>query len=281
MKELIKAIRSAANMNQEQFASALGTTPLSINRWENGKTMPNRMAQTQLYNFCKERELDVVEIIVNAKEYTDENNKLVLYHGSKKGIDGDIAPISRGECDFGKGFYMGTTTLQPLTLVCNEDKPKFYAVELDTTDLKVLTVDIGMDWAMLIAYYRKEMESAKGTPVYEKYAHMADGYDLIIGYIANDRMYTELSRFFNRTLTDVALINCLSALDLGKQYVAVSEKACKQIKVLKEYPLSQLELALLKDMSAERRKEGIALAEEIEIKYRREGKYFDEILRGE
>ena len=281
MKELIKAIRSAANMNQEQFASALGTTPLSINRWENGKTMPNRMAQTQLYNFCKERELDVVEIIVNAKEYTDENNKFVLYHGSKKGIDGDIAPISRGECDFGKGFYMGTTTLQPLTLVCNEDKPKFYAVELDTTDLKVLTVDIGMDWAMLIAYYRKEMESAKGTPVYEKYAHMADGYDLIIGYIANDRMYTELSRFFNRTLTDVALINCLSALDLGKQYVAISEKACKQIKVLKEYPLSQLELALLKDMSAERRKEGIALAEEIEIKYRREGKYFDEILRGE
>ena len=281
MKELIKAIRSAANMNQEQFASVLGTTPLSINRWENGKTLPNRMAQTQLYNFCKERELDVVEIIVNAKEYTDENNKLVLYHGSKKGIDGDIAPISRGECDFGKGFYMGTTTLQPLTLVCNEDKPKFYAVELDTTDLKVLTVDIGMDWAMLIAYYRKEMESAKGTPVYEKYAHMADGYDVIIGYIANDRMYTELSRFFNRTLTDVALINCLSALDLGKQYVAVSEKACKQIKVLKEYPLSQLELALLKDMSAERRKEGIALAEEIEIKYRREGKYFDEILRGE
>ena len=281
MKELIKAIRSAANMNQEQFASALGTTPLSINRWENGKTIPNRMAQTQLYNFCKERELDVVEIIVNAKEYTDENHKLVLYHGSKKGIDGDIAPISRGECDFGKGFYMGTTTLQPLTLVCNEDKPKFYAVELDTTDLKVLTVDIGMDWAMLIAYYRKEMESAKGTPVYEKYAHMADGYDLIIGYIANDRMYTELSRFFNRTLTDVALINCLSALDLGKQYVAVSEKACKQIKVLKEYPLSQLELALLKDMSAERRKEGIALAEEIELKYRREGKYFDEILRGE
>ena len=281
MKELIKAIRSAANMNQEQFASALGTTPLSINRWENGKTMPNRMAQTQLYNFCKERELDVVEIIVNAKEYVDENNKLVLYHGSKKGIDGDIAPISRGECDFGKGFYMGTTTLQPLTLVCNEDKPKFYAVELDTTDLKVLTVDIDMDWAMLIAYYRKEMERAKGTPVYEKYAHMADGYDLVIGYIANDRMYTELSRFFNRTLTDVALINCLSALDLGKQYVAISEKACKQIKVLKEYPLSQLELALLKDMSAERRKEGIALAEEIEIKYRREGKYFDEILRGE
>ena len=281
MKDLIKAIRSAANMNQEQFAATLGTTALSINRWENGKTLPNRMAQTQLYNFCKEHAIDVAQLIIDTKAYGDTDNKLVLYHGSKKGIVGDIAPISRNECDFGSGFYMGTNTLQPLTLVCNEDKPKFYTVELDITGLKVLTVEIGMDWAMLIAYYRKEMESAKDTPIYEKYAHMADGYDVIIGYIANDRMYTELSRFFNRTLTDVALINCLSALDLGKQYVAISEKACKQIKILKEEPLSGLELSLLKDMSAERRKEGIALAEEIEVKYRREGKFFDEILKGE
>ena len=281
MKDLIKAIRFAANMNQEQFASALGTTPLSINRWENGKTLPNRMAQTQLYNLCKEHAIDVAQLIIDTKAYGDTDNKLVLYHGSKKGIVGDIAPISRDECDFGSGFYMGTNTLQPLTLVCNEDKPKFYTVELDLTGLKVLTVEIGMDWAMLIAYYRKEMESAKGTPIYEKYAHMSDGYDVIIGYIANDRMYTELSRFFNRTLTDVALINCLSALDLGKQYVAITEKACKQIKILKEEPLSQLELSLLKDMSAERRKEGITLTEEIEVKYRREGKFFDEILKGE
>ena len=281
MKDLIKAIRFAANMNQEQFAATLGTTPLSINRWENGKTLPNRMAQTQLYNFCKEYAIDVAQLIIDTKAYGDTDNKLVLYHGSKKGIVGDIAPISRNECDFGSGFYMGTNTLQPLTLVCNEDKPKFYTVELDLAGLKVLTVEIGMDWAMLIAYYRKEMESAKGTAIYEKYAHMADGYDVIIGYIANDRMYTELSRFFNKTLTDVALIHCLSALDLGKQYVAISEKACKQIKILKEEPLSQLELSLLKDMSAERRKEGIALAEEIEVKYRREGKFFDEILKGE
>lgn len=281
MKDLIKAIRFAANMNQEQFASALGTTSLSINRWENGKTLPNRMAQTQLYNFCKEHAIDVAQLIIDTKAYGDTDNRLVLYHGSKKGIAGDIAPISREECDFGSGFYMGTNTLQPLTLVCNEDKPKLYTVELNMTGLKVLTVEIGMDWAMLIAYYRKEMESAKGTPIYEKYAHMADGYDVIIGYIANDRMYTELSRFFNKTLTDVALIHCLSALDLGKQYVAISEKACKQIKILKEESLSQLERSLLKDMSAERRKSGIALAEEIEVKYRREGKFFDEILKGE
>ena len=280
MKDLIKNIRNSVNMNQEQFADCLGTTVLSINRWENGKTEPNKMAQKQLYQFCKDNDVDLAKMIIESMTYENTDNKLILYHGSKKGIVGDIAPISRDECDFGQGFYMGTSTLQPLTLVCAEEKPKFYTVELDLTGLKVLNVDIGLEWALLIAYYRKEMESAIGTEIYEKYANFTNGYDIIIGYIANDRMYTELSRFFNKTLTDTALIHCLSALDLGKQYVAITEKACKQIKILKEESLSQLELAILRDMSVERRKEGIALADEIEVKYRREGKFFDEILGG-
>lgn len=80
-------------------------------------------------------------------------------------------------------------------------------------------------------------------------------------------------------MTDVALIHCLSALNLGKQYVAISQKACKQIEILKEETLSQLELALLRDMSAKRRGEGVKIAKKIEIGYRREGRYFDELLR--
>ena len=281
MKDLIRTIRSSAGMNQERFASALGTTPLSINRWENGKTIPNRMAQMQLYNFCKEHDIDVIGSIMDSNSWPGSDDKVILYHGSKKGIVGDIAPISRGDCDFGSGFYMGTDVLQPLTLICNEERPKLYAVELDMTGLKVLNMDVGIDWAMLIAYHRKEMENVRGTPIYERYAHMLDGYDVVIGHIADDRMYIELSRFFNKSLTDVALVNCLSVLDLGRQYVAISERACERIRVLNETSLSQLELLLLRDMSIQRRKEGIALTERMEVRYRREGRYFDEILEGD
>lgn len=32
---------------------------------------------------------------------------IILYHGSKGGIKGNIKPISREFCDFGKGFYLG------------------------------------------------------------------------------------------------------------------------------------------------------------------------------
>lgn len=50
------------------------------------------------------------------------NKAVTLYHGSKSGIYGKIAPISREHCDFGKGFYMGTDRTQPLTLICNSEK---------------------------------------------------------------------------------------------------------------------------------------------------------------
>ena len=282
MKELIRMIRAKANMNQEQFASALGTTAVSINRWENGKAVPNQMAQTNLHQFCKNQGIDVADLVIELfrYEHTTDDGRNIFYHGSKKGIIGDIAPISRAECDFGQGFYMGTSTLQPLSLVCAEDKPKFYTVEFDLSGLKVLVVEIGMDWAMMIAYYRKQMEKVKGTPIYEKYAHFADGYDVIVGYIANDRMYTELARFFNGTITDVALHKCLSVLDLGKQYVAITQKACDQIKILEERDLYLLERLALQDKSVERRTEGIALADEVVKQYRREGQFFDEILGG-
>ena len=280
MKDLIKIIRTKANMNQEQFASALGTTAVSINRWENGKSIPNQMAQTNLYQFCKTQKIDVADIVTKMLRYEHTDGRNIFYHGSKKGITGDIAPISREECDFGQGFYTGTDTLQPLTLVCAEDKPKFYTVDFDLSNLKILEVDIGMDWAMMIAYYRKQMERVKGAPIYEKYAHFADGYDVIVGYIANDRMYTELARFFNGTITNVALLKCLSALDLGKQYVAITQKACDQIKILEERDLHLLERLALQDKSVERRAEGIVLADEIVKQYRREGKFFDEILGG-
>lgn len=280
MKKLIKRIRELAGLSQEQFAGALGTTPVSINRWENGKTVPNLMAQKQIYEFCLAKGIDIASVVVNSFEYPSDDNRIIVYHGSRDGIKGDIAPISREECDFGKAFYMGTNTLQPLTLVCMEKSPKFYAIEPKLDGLKTIKIGIGMDWAMIIAYYRKQMESAKGTAIYEKYAHFLDGYDLVIGYIANDRMYTELTNFFEGNITDVALLKCLSALDLGMQYVALTPKACKQMKILSERTIEPLELSVLQEMSAKRRKEGIELADEIVKQYRREGKYFDEILGG-
>ena len=62
---------------------------------------------------------------------------------------------------------------------------------------------------------------------------------MMIGYIANDRMFVVLDRFFNGEITDMALMHSLSALKLGKQYVALTEKACEKIEILDEHRLTE------------------------------------------
>ena len=122
------------------------------------------------------------------------------------------------------------------------------------------------------------MEKIKETDLYNKYRDMMTDKDLIIGSIANDRMFYVIDNFFVGNVTDVALVNSLSALQLGRQYVTVSQKGCDAVRIEKEIPLSYLERLVMKEVADENRAKGISLANDICKNYRREGKFFDEIL---
>lgn len=41
--EEIKELRLSLGVSQERFAAALGTTVVTVNRWENGKAIPSRL----------------------------------------------------------------------------------------------------------------------------------------------------------------------------------------------------------------------------------------------
>ena len=283
MKDIIKKIRNHINLSQTEFADWLGVSFATVNRWENGHAVPNKLAQTKLYEICNEKKIPVYEMILDKiKQATDnislEKNRILLYHGSKSGIVGGIEPKSRKQCDFGKGFYMGTDPNQPLTLICDYEESKFYIVSICADALKSLEVNTDIDWAMLVAYNRGNMEKIKDTDLYNKYRDMMTDKDLIIGSIANDRMFYVIDNFFVGNVTDVALVNSLSALQLGRQYVTVSQKGCDAVRIEKEIPLSYLERLVMKEVADENRAKGISLANDICKNYRREGKFFDEIL---
>ena len=219
------------------------------------------------------------QIVFEGNRIISTNETVTLYHGSKSGIRGAIAPVSRERCDFGKGFYMGTDRTQPLTLICNYPNARLYTLSVDLSGLKILDVEVGLDWALLVAYNRGKMESVKHSAIYNRFADLGKECDMIIGYIANDRMFVVLDRIFNGEITDLALINCLSALKLGKQYVALTERACQNIKILDEQKLTENDRDKLKQESEANRSKGIAMAGEICRKYRRDGRFFDEILK--
>lgn len=283
MHNLIKQIREYLNISQTELAGLLNVTFATVNRWENGRAIPNKLAQTTLYDICKENEVPVYDITLNkiakaAESVSPTKGRILLYHGSKSGIEGRIEPKSRSQCDFGKGFYMGTDPSQALTLICDYDKSKFYVVSVDTTFLNMIEVSADIEWAMLVAYHRGRMETIKGTPLYEKYRNLSKDKDIIIGSIANDRMFYVIDNFFIGNITDAALVGSLSALQLGKQYVAVTQKGCDAIQIEAEVELSHLERLYIQELAEANRAKGISLANNICKSYRREGLFFDELL---
>jgi len=283
MQDLIKKIRSHMNMNQTEFAELLNVTFATANRWENGRALPNKLAQDKIYDLCKEYDVPVYDMVLEKIKAASgsielDKGRVLLYHGSKAGIEGTIAPKSRKQCDFGEGFYMGTEPSQALTLICDYESAKFYIVSISVDDLAVLDVPADLEWAMIVAYHRGRMEKIKGTPFYSKYLEITKDKDLVIGSIANDRMFFVIDNFFIGNITDAALINSLSALELGKQYVAVTQKGCDAVRVEKEIPISYLEKLFMKEVSEANRVKGSSLANDICRNYRREGLFFDEIL---
>lgn len=283
MQKLIKQIRTYLNMSQTEFAEQLNVTFQTVNRWENGRALPNKLAQSKMFDLCKERQVPVYDITLKRIAEESEAIKLkadrvLLYHGSKSGIEGSIEPKSRKQCDFGKGFYMGTDPGQALTLICDYEKSKFYIVSVSMDNLAHIEVPADIDWAMLVAYHRGKMEKINSTPFYNKYRDMTANKDLIIGNIANDRMFFVIDNFFVGNVTDMALINSLFALQLGKQYVVISQKGCDAVHIEAEVELSYLERLFIKETAEENRARGISLANDICKNYRREGMYFDEIL---
>ena len=272
-------------MSQTEFANRLNVTFQTVNRWENGRAVPNRLAQSTMYELCKNKSVPVYEMTLNKiaeamKAVKTDSGRMLLYHGSKSGIEGTIEPKSRKQCDFGKGFYMGTEPSQALTLICDYEKSKFYIVSVAADSLAQVEVPADIDWAMLVAYHRGRMEKINGSDFYNKYRDMTANKDLVIGSIANDRMFFVIDNFFVGNVTDAALVHSLSALQLGKQYVAVSQKGCDAVRIEAEVSLSYLERLFMKEVAEENRTKGISLANDICKNYRREGMFFDEILDG-
>ena len=106
-------------MSQAEFAEKLKVSFETVNRWENGHAIPNKLAQATLHELCKENNVPVYDMILDkikkiAGDITADPGRILLYHGSKSGIEGNIEPKSRSKCDFGKGFYMGTEPGQAL-----------------------------------------------------------------------------------------------------------------------------------------------------------------------
>ncbi|MBQ7715776.1 MAG: helix-turn-helix transcriptional regulator, partial [Clostridia bacterium] len=88
MQILIKQIRAYLKMSQAEFAEHLNVTFASVNRWENGRTLPNKLAQTRIYEICKSNNVPVYDLTLErissiAAGTKPSTGRILLFHGSK------------------------------------------------------------------------------------------------------------------------------------------------------------------------------------------------------
>ena len=60
---IVKNAREKLGMSQEEMAHALKISFATINRWENGKTHPNKMAKSVFFAFCEQHGIKAEAIL--------------------------------------------------------------------------------------------------------------------------------------------------------------------------------------------------------------------------
>ena len=211
---------------------------------------------------------------------------MLLYHGSKSGIQGNIRPISRNACDFGSGFYMGDKPDQPKGLIAAYPHNKFYEIEYDVDGL--IEKNFGddytsqIDWAMFVSYNREPERIAQYEKLCAKYMEYNESNDMIVGLIADDKMTQVMNLFFGGIMCDKAFLDALRYVKLGKQYVLKTDKACEKgrFHIQSEHKLTDAEIKLIRAQNTNRVNQLNHLIDQIQTKYRRaqDVKFFDEIL---
>ena len=53
--EILKEARRELKLSQEQFAHELSVSFTTLNRWENNKAKPSRLAMIQIKDYCKQK----------------------------------------------------------------------------------------------------------------------------------------------------------------------------------------------------------------------------------
>ena len=213
----------------------------------------------------------------------DFEKDLILYHGSKGGIDGEIMPISRVRCDFGKGFYMGTDINQAKEIIVNDDNPYYYKVELKISEIpkdKILVLDNNL-WIKMVLANRKQVPEFNNLHLAKELLNTISKYDIVVGNIADDKMREAFSAFADNSLTDEGLFYCLDHVDYGMQVVAKTEYACSKISILEEKKLYGKELEDATQNAVLRRYECRNIVNEAKKKFNRVGMRLFDFIENE
>ena len=279
--EDIAAVKELLGISSDEFAKKMGVSRVTLSKWLTGKSEISEINTTAFYDFAFNAGIRLNKIKEQLyKEELSEKCHVALFHGSKNGIEGKIELAkSKKSNDFGAGFYCGENLEQSAMFVAGFPDSSLYIFDFDTKGLKRRVFGVSNEWMLAIAYFRNRLGGFASSKIIKSLLDSINDTDYIVAPIADNRMFDLIDEFADGQISDVQCQHCLSATDLGAQYVLVSEKAVNHAVLLRHRYLSAGE----KEHYLERRSSDHTVSMD-KVKaakrtYRNQGKYIDEILK--
>ena len=276
----IEIVMELLDITAKDLADNIGVTPTTISRWRKREEQVSSSNLNAFYNFAFRKGIRLNKIKEQLFKEDCGRNSIILFHGAKTYIDGRISiEKSKSTNDFGRGFYCGESLEQSAMFVANYPESSLYILEFDKTDLSYTQLNVDRDWMLLIAYFRNKLNDYAKHPVILDLLSKLEGVDYIVAPIADNRMFEIIDIFIDGEITDVQCQHCLSATNLGNQYVFVTDKALSQLQILRHCYLASDEKSYYLSYKQEESRVGNDKVKVARKKYRGKGEYIEDILK--
>ena len=281
IRQDIETVIELQDNSTDEFSKNLGVSRITVSNWINNKTeiKAGNIAAFYEYAYMAGIRLNKIKEQIY-KEDSVAKEDVLLFHGAKEQIKGELSlEYSRDNNDFGKGFYCGESLEQSAMFVSTFNRACLYMLKFKKKGLKYIQYDVNRDWMLLIAYYRKRLGEYAESETIKKLVERNKDVDYIIAPIADNRMFEIIDQFIDGEITDIQCQHCLSATNLGYQYVFKTDKALHQIEILERCYLAEAE----KDDYLKSRQESYELGrDKVKLarkQFRNQGEYIEDILK--
>ncbi len=168
--------------------------------------------------------------------------KEIVYHGSEKIIEKPEYGLGSLHNDYGRGFYCTREAELAKEWACSKGNDGYAnSYELNYSGLSVLNLNSDeysiLNWLALLAEnrtYWQQGSISKEAKDYIKQIFLIDtsGYDVIIGYRADDSYFSFAQDFVSGTISLGKLSEAMRLGRLGEQIVLKSKRAFERIKYI-------------------------------------------------
>lgn len=233
----------------------------------------------KVYSFCYNNGLFINDIIWLEQKELGDDESLLLSHGSRANIKGNIRlDVSGDSNDFSDGFYCGENLKQAGMFVSNEPDSSMYIIEFNPIGLLMKKFNVSTDWMLAVAYYRETIDEYKNSDRIQSLIASIDECDFVVAPIADNRMFQIIDAFTDNQITDVQCRHALSATNLGYQFVMKNKNTLDNIKILKHLYLCNAEKNRYNIIGQEESNTSLNKAILAKKKFSGEGKYINQII---